>query len=416
MSINKVMIGVGEIKLGMFVCELDRPWLETPFAFQGFRVLRVEDVQKLRELCEYVYVDVEKSLVLAPGAAGSAPPSPSSDRPKGGMIYRVTSALEEEIRTASEIRSASRIRIDEVFDDIVHGRTIDMQGVKQTVNTVVDGIIRNPDAHLCLTHLKKRDEYTAQHSINVCVLALALGRHLGLSRDELTVLGVGALLHDIGKLKTPLEVLNKPGRLTDEEFTLMKQHPTHGRMLLERFYDLPADALDMAFSHHERIAGTGYPRGLEAKEISFWSKLVAIVDVYDAITSERCYHKGASPTEALTRMYSSRLTDFDPELLEQFIQCVGIYPAGTLVELSSGEVGVVIAANAKARLRPKVSLVLDRNKRPYFPSRIMDLASAGGEGGGDTIRAVLAPGAYNIDTQEQIAQIGQASLRRQGSG
>ena len=410
-----IHIHVNQLKLGMFVSGLDRPWLETPFVFQGFRIQRLEDIDKIRKYCEYVQVDVEKSIVIKPTLRGySAETKP--EKPKYQSRYMASSALEEEIASACEIRVTSRNCVDEVFDDIGHGRPIDLVGVKKVVNGLVDGILRNPDAHVCLTHLKNRDEYTAQHSINVSVLALALGRHIGLSRHQLVVLGVGALLHDIGKLKTPLDVLNKPDRLTAEEFDLMKQHPVHGRKILERFDELPYDVLDMAFGHHERIAGTGYPRGLSASEISFWSRLVSIVDVYDAITSDRCYHQGMSPTEALTKMYSWRVNDFDPELLEQFIQCVGIYPVGTLVELSSGEVGVVAHLNKELRLRPKIQLVLDANKQPYHPVRVVDLAAISRDDPMTSygIRQVLDPGSYNINARDQLAGRNEALLKMSG--
>ncbi len=416
MVTSKIHVHVNQLKLGMFVSDLDRPWLETPFVFQGFRIQRVEDIDRIRKYCEYVQVDVEKSIVIKPSVRGYSAAA-KHEKPKYQSRYLVSTAIEDEITTASEIRVASRNCVDEVFDDITHGRVIDLVGVKKVVHGLVDGILRNPDAHVCLTHLKNRDEYTAQHSINVCVLALALGRHVGLSQDQLSMLGVGALMHDIGKIKTPLDVLNKPDRLTDEEMNMMKAHPEHGRNILSRFHELPFDVIDIAFSHHERIGGGGYPRGLSSTEISFWNRLVSIVDVYDAITSDRCYHKGISPTEALTKMYSWRHTDFDPSLLERFIQCVGIYPVGTLVELTSGEIGVTIALNDIQRLRPKISLVLDANKSPYNPARIIDLAACAGDDPEPSygIKAVLPPGSYNIDIKEQLRQIGTAQLKNCGA-
>ena len=416
MVTSKIHVHVNQLKLGMFVSDLDRPWLETPFVFQGFRIQRIEDIDRIRKYCEYVQVDVEKSIVIKPSVRGHSD-EPKHEKPKYQSRYLASCALEQEIASASEIRVTSRNCVDEVFDDISHGRAIDLVGVKKVVHGLVDGILRNPDAHVCLTHLKNRDEYTAQHSINVCVLALALGRHVGLSQDQLGMLGVGALMHDIGKIKTPLDVLNKPDRLTEEEMAMMKAHPEHGRKILSRFHELPFDVIDIAFSHHERIGGGGYPRGLNSTEISFWNRLVSIVDVYDAITSDRCYHKGISPTEALTKMYGWRHTDFDPALLEKFIQCVGIYPVGTLVELTSGEIGVTIALNDVQRLRPKISLVLDANKSPYSPARIIDLAACAGNDPEPTygIKAVLPPGSYNIDIKSQLQQIGLAQLKNCGA-
>jgi len=238
------------------------------------------------------------------------------------------------------------------------------------------------------------------------VLTITFGRHLGLSVRQLNLAGMGGLLHDIGKLRTPLEILNKPGKLTDEEFAIMRAHPDHGREILEANPGIPAAVIDVAFTHHERLHGHGYPRGLKADEISLWSKMVAIVDVYDAITSNRIYHDGMNATEALTRMYEWRERDFDPVLLEQFTQCIGIYPIGTLVELHGGEVGIVISTNPELRLRPKVLVVLDEEKRPYYPTRVVDLAQfVDREEGIYAINKVLEPGTYNVDVQQHIRQL-----------
>jgi len=381
----------------MFVCELDRPWLGTPFLFQGFRLQTVEEIERLKKVCDSVYVDLEKSVKVTASQAHSA----ATLR----RTHKLAASFEEEIHSANEIREATRVTVDQLFDDVAHGRMIDMVSIKRLMHDTVDGVLRNPDAHVCLTALKQRDAYTAQHSINVCILSLALARHVGLSRNDLETLGVAALLHDVGKIKTPLEVLNKPGRLTPEEFALMKQHPVTGQQMLERLYGLPYQIADVALSHHERISGGGYPRGLKSHEISLFSRMVAIVDVYDAITSDRCYHDGMSPTEALTKMYSWRLTDFDAELLEQFIQCVGIYPVGSLVELTNGEVGFVVSVNPDFRLKPKVNLVLDSRKRRLYPQRVVDLAQHqfSVPDSNYAIRQVLMPGAYGIDVKAELA-------------
>lgn len=410
MANGKVLLHVSQLKLGMFVTELDRPWLGTGFLFQGFRIQRIEEIERLRQTCEYVYVDVDKAIDYRALDVRRAIRRPAANR----QSHKLAASFEQEIHCANEIRETTRVTVDQLFDDVVHGRKIDLFSVKRLMHDAVDGILRNPDAHVCLTQLKKRDEYTAQHSINVCVLTLALARHLGMPRKEMESLGVAALLHDIGKLKTPLDVLNKPGKLTDDEFAIMKQHPLAGRKMLETFYELPYQIADVAFSHHERASGGGYPRGLRSEQISFHSKLVAIVDVYDAITSDRCYHDGMSPTEALTRMYSWRLTDFDGELLENFIQCVGIYPVGSLVELTSGEVGIVISVHPEFRLKPKVNILLDSAKRPLYPHRVVDLAQhqRGNPEASYAIRQVLPPDAYGVDIGAELAPFRMAQSKK----
>ncbi len=405
----KRKIAVSDLNCGMYVCELDRPWLESQCLFQGFRIetsAQLHEFQNgcLRE-CRYVVIDTVKGvdLVTAPSARST------SDAPAaapGKRAYPRTVAVETEFAKADSARSSARGFIDQVFADVAAGRAPRLNDVRVVIENLVDSIVRNPDAQMCLTQLKERDQYTAQHSVNVCVLSLAFGRHLGLPKSGLQLLGTGALLHDIGKLKTPLEILNKPGRLSDQEFTIMKQHPERGREVLSAIPGMPSEVIDIALSHHERLQGHGYPRGLESDAISPWSKMVAIVDVYDAITSDRVYHDGMASTEALTRMYEWRERDFDPQLLEQFIQCIGIYPIGSLVELSSGEVGVVISVNPRLRLRPKAILVLDCDKNPYFPTRIVDLARyLDNDSGPYTIRRVLEPGAHNIDVREHLRQL-----------
>lgn len=403
----KRKVSLADLACGMYVCELDRPWLESECLFQGFHIESEAQLQTLKNgclrQCSHVFIDTLKGADLTAAKPATSQPSVRGD---GDSRFPRVVSVEEELHSARQARHRARSYIDQVFKDVAAGELPKLDDARAVINDLVESIIRNPDAQMCLSQLKNRDEYTAQHSVNVCVLSLTFGRHLGLDRSALNLLGTGALLHDIGKLETPLEILNKPGRLTDDEFRLMQQHPEHGRKLLERIPGMPREVIDVAFSHHERLQGHGYPRGLTGDAISVWSKMVAIVDVYDAITSDRCYHDGMAPTEALTRMYEWRERDFEPQLLEQFIQCIGIYPIGTLVELASGEVGVVISINPRLRLRPKVALVLDSSKSPYFPTRVIDLARFTQDpDSGCTVTRVLEPGAYNVDVQRQLREL-----------
>ena len=404
MATRTVLIGISQLKIGMYVAALDRPWLGTPFLFQGFRVRTIEEIQFLKGYCESVYIDIEKSIVLDRPVAG---PRRHGAHLRPARLYEMSAAFEQEVKTANEIRAVTRQYVDQLFDDVVQDKVIDVAAVKRIVTDLTEGVLRNPDAHVCLTQLKTRDDYTAQHSINVCVLTLAFARHIGLPPADMEALGVGALLHDIGKLRTPPEILSKTSKLTPEEFEIIKAHPADGGRLLEGRYGLPIQVAEVAWSHHERDGGDGYPRGLTGAETPLWGRLVAIVDVYDAITSDRSYHKGISPTEALTKLYDWRRTDFDPDLVERFIQCLGIYPAGTVVELSSGEVGYVVCANPEARLRPKVNLLLDAQKNPLFTQRVVNLVDipAAGSAPPLAITRVLAQGECGIDVWEHLAPI-----------
>lgn len=403
---NQRKIHVSELNAGMYVCAPDRPWLETPFLFQGFWIRNQSDIDAVRHVCNYVYVDAQRSLdpgaltamsglLLAPGTAAQ----PTQAKPP-------LAPLEDELPQARAVRTQTLDYVGHVFEDVRLGHSLDLADAKTVVSDMVDSIVRNPNAQLCLAQLKDRDAYTAQHSVNVCVLSVSFGRYLGMPEKELNLLGLGALLHDIGKLQTPLEILNKPDQLTDDEFRIMQGHPGHGHDILRRIRGIPDSALDIAFTHHERLGGHGYPNRLQEHQISTWSRLVAVVDVYDAITSDRAYHNGMTATEALTRMYQWRERDFDVAMLEQFIQCIGIYPVGTLVELTSGEVGIVICVNPQTRLRPRLLLVRDQRGNPYFPPRVCDLTQCEAEGNDAcAIRRVLEPGSHNVNVAKHIREL-----------
>jgi len=311
--------------------------------------------------------------------------------------------LEEEVGYAKIAVTQTRETVYDIMGDVRLGRSVNTQAAKKVVADMVDSVIRNPDALMCLNQLKNKDEYTALHSLRVCVLALAFGRHLDLTPEELNVLGIGALLHDVGKMKVPNDVLNKPGKLTDKEYDLMKTHVPCGVSILEQTHGIPDAAIDVARYHHERYAGGGYALGAKGEEIGLFGTVGAIVDCYDAITSDRSYHSGMSAHEALNKMYSWRGKDFQPVMIEQFIQCMGIYPIGSVVELHNGSVGVVISINRKRRLQPKVALVLNSDKTPLPAAKVIDLMSHPDVRNRDMeIRRVLSPGEYKINPSDYI--------------
>ncbi len=415
----KKKIPVQDLRPGMYVSELDRHWRETPFLFQGFEIESDEQIEEIGRYCKHVFIDTEQ------GHNGASKPRPVADVPPPASApateqrrlvklekvldrftpghrrpprYQDVTVLEEEIGRAREIVTETRETVYDIMDDVRLGRSINTTAAKKVVADMVDSVIRNPDALMCLNQLKDKDEYTALHSLRVCVLALAFGRHLDLSDEELNLLGLGALLHDIGKMKVPNEIINKPGKLTDEEFALMKSHVPRGVEILEQTHGIPSVAIDVARYHHERFAGGGYAVGFKGEEIGLFGSVGGIVDCYDAITSDRSYHAGLSAHDALNKMYSWRGRDFQPILVEQFIQCMGIYPIGSVVELSNGSIGVVVSINRARRLRPKVALVLNPDKKPYTPSRVIDLMDSANEKGSAKleIRKVLPPGEHGI--------------------
>jgi HD-GYP domain-containing protein (c-di-GMP phosphodiesterase class II) len=407
---------VENLELGMYVDKLDRPWLETTFPLKGVMLHTPEDIEAVRKVCKYVYIDPEKGRDVTPPrdqlhfATGKKPATTKRKAP----VLRVVDydakervPFQEELPHAKEFHQRARSLIDSLHSDIRAGRSINAEGAKVVVSGMVDSIMRNPDALLWLAELKSVDEYTAIHSLNVCILSLAFGRHMGLAPEDLHELGLAAL-HDLGKVKVPQEVLQKPDRLTAEEFDVMKQHPVHGLDILQQCEGLSPEVLEVAYSHHERSQGQGYPRGLTLAEMNLFSRMVAIVDFYDALTSDRVYRAGLSSAEVNRLLYEGRGREFDPALVEEFISCLGIFPVGSVVELDSGEVGIVISANPKRRLKPTVMLVLNADKRRYQPLRMANLWQLDVHQVSKEIKRVLEPGTHGIYARDFVNEVASA--------
>ena len=421
----KERIDTRYLQFGMHVVELDRPWTGTRFIYREFVIETKEVLDELRRVSAYVYIETDPKMRLSPSQRPSGPilsVKTESHDDGDNQIDRVLVAssrhidtrwhpdktgLEEELHEASRIESRAREMLYDTLDDAKLGKSIRPAGVREVVTEMAESIIRNPDAMVVLSQLKEADEYTALHSLRVCILALTFGRHLDFSREELNLLGIGALLHDVGKMRVPTDVLNKPGRLTDSEFELMKSHVPEGVKILAKADGIPEASIQVAAQHHERYSGGGYASGIAGDKIGTFGLVSGIVDCYDAITSDRVYHSGMSPYEALTNMYSWRNTDFHPGLIEQFIQCMGIYPVGSLVELSAGSIGVVINVNRRRRLRPRVALVLDSNKEPFPLAKIVNLTDLEDQDGSSetSIVKVLQPGEYGINPVEYLPEI-----------
>lgn len=414
-------IPVSELRKGMYVAELDRPWIGTPFLFQGFEITDDDVIEELRRCCQFVFIDTEQQA-----AAGTPTRKPADQAAKHTQRfserdplstlefkllkksapsahpehrYRNEIPLQDEIGNAREVESRGRELIYSIMDDVRLGRSLDTVKAKKVVAELVESVVRNPDALVWLTQLKSQDEYTALHSIRVCILALTFGRHLELPPEHLNILGIGSLLHDIGKLKIPDEILNKPARLTDAEYTIIKTHVPLGVTLLESTPGIPAAAIEVTGRHHERYSGQGYISGYSGDNIGLFGMMGAIVDCYDAVTSDRSYQAGISPYDALALLYQGRNTDFHTGLVEQFIQCMGIYPIGSVVEMSSGSVGVVVSINRARRLRPMVALVLNADKQPYTPATVVDLFAPPLDSTGRPleIKKILPAGTYGIN-------------------
>lgn len=417
-----------DIQKGMYVSQLDRPWIETPFMFQGFVIQTDEQVAELCKHCQWVMIDVEKGADFDPSkghVAGFQQRIQSLEdedkeiqrkvkelaetdlsEPGKRKPYPDNVHIEDELGRAKQVEQQSREIMRETVENASKGKKIDLEIAGNVVGNMVDSIIRNPDALVCLSQLKDVHEYTALHSVRTAIVALAFGRHLALSRDELNVLGVGALLHDVGMARLPKEILEKPGGLTVKEFETMTKHVPWGVEILQSSGGVAQGAIEMVEQHHERGDGGGYPGHVTAKKITPSGAIAAIVDVYDAVTSDRHYSGGLSAEEALKRMYEWRKKDFKPQMVEEFIKCMGIFPIGSLVELSTGATGVVITINRARRLKPKVALVLTASGTQFSHRFIADLSDERYTGSEELkIKRVLPAGTYDINPMDYILQI-----------
>jgi HD-GYP domain-containing protein (c-di-GMP phosphodiesterase class II) len=539
-----------DIVPGMFVAELDRPWLDTPFLLQGFVVESQEDIEQLRRLCKFVYVDPERSnvdavanLIIPKAAAepvsprpkvqvtvaieqpaqsvatqksrpsllkdikqimtetaapreqsdtaasrGSAPvitysagqepakkwarakatdvpPSAAetagprttpgvknADAPvfintdksaataqKSGFMKQIFGILrskseepveeysqegeerieiaynrplirvwenkivhEEELIEAKEIHQRSRDLIHGIMEDIRRERDLNVDKANEIIDDMVNSVGRNPDALLWLTKLKTQDSYSYDHGIDVAIYMLAFGRHLGYPKETLHVLGMSGLMQDIGKLKVRAELLAKSAKLTAAEFEEVKYHVNHSLDILRRTADIPGDVVKVVAQHHERFDGSGYPRGLRGDEIHTFASMSGIVDCFEALVSERPYAGAVSTHQALQQLNRYKGVSFHEALTEQFIQCIGIFPVGSLVELNTAEVGVVVAQNKIRRLKPKVMLLLGADKQPFKFPVMLDLINDPVGPGNVTyqIKRDLPSGSHGIDPRE----------------
>ncbi|MFT7559670.1 MAG: putative nucleotidyltransferase with HDIG domain [Flavobacteriales bacterium] len=367
---NSTKIHIAELRVGMYVSKLDRDWLDTPFIMQGFLIEEPDDIDIVAEYCEHVWVDMAltKRIVAPTSGPGSATRAPRNHN------WEAKVALQEENRKAHKAFRRSRTIVKSLMDEVRLGGALDADAAKSTVNDCVQSVLRHPDALMWMSKIRDKQEYTFDHSLNVCVLAIAFGRHLDMDESDLQKVGLCGLLHDIGKMRVPLEIIEKPGRLTTKEMNLMKSHTVHGRNLLLSAKNLYSGTIDVSYSHHERIDGEGYPRKLKASGISRFARIISIVDAYDAMTAERCYSPAKTSTDALKIIYSERGKQFDADLALEFIKTIGLYPAGCIVELYSGDIGFVIETNHEFRHLPVVLLVLTSNKKQREKQKVLDLS------------------------------------------
>lgn len=521
----------------MYIAELDRPWLDTPFLLQGFMLEEAEQLLQLRKYCEHVFIDPYRSIgsaridrphfkaervlrteadpllhmervvepthkpgsllgdlraalreTLTPVAKPAEPPAEPAepaDRPlnyfydlrkqrdldkflgnyvpkavpkdfpllgdlpdtiptprdtmyyvapqktggtsllrgirdlaRGGQsrerapvrtfgevnrtVYQDSVPVERELPQAESVRDQTSRILAEISENIRKDFVLDVAKVNLAVESMIESMVRNPNAMIWLTQLKNRDSYAYSHAMDSSVYLIAFGRHLGFPREQMHNLGITGLLLDIGKIRVPEQLLQKTGILTEEEFETVRGHVQHSIDILHNADNTPLEVLDAVATHHERLDGAGYPRGLRGRQIGMLGAMAGIVDTFVAMTSQRPYAPAMSAQQALQEIYGWRDTLFPAALIEQFIQCIGIFPAGSIVELNSGEVALIASQNRIRKLKPRLLMVLDADKRPYKQPWILDLIQEPSNDAGKPyyIRRALPPGTHDIDPKQ----------------
>ena len=376
-------ISVSQLRLGMYLHSVEGRWIEHPFWKTRFVIKDPVDLSRLRASgLHECWIDDELGLApaaeysavkVSPRRDGTAAATAAAGMPAAAPPPPAKRDMADELRQAAVVCRQGRQAVLAMFNEVRMGRTLDAESCLPLVDDIFASVLRNPGALISLTRLKTADDYSYMHSVAVCALMVALGRQLGVDSDACRAAGLAGLLHDIGKAVMPPEILNKPGRLTDPEFVVMRTHPERGHQLLLEGRGASPESLDVCLHHHERFDGTGYPRGLSGDTHSLLARMSAVCDVYDAITSNRPYKLGWDPAEAIARMASWK-GHFDPAIFGAFVRSLGIYPTGSLVRLESGRLAVVIEQNAGALVSPVVKVFFSTQTQMPLPARRLDLS------------------------------------------
>jgi HD-GYP domain-containing protein (c-di-GMP phosphodiesterase class II) len=395
-------IPVSALKVGMYITDLNNDWIPHNTRRKQGVIKREETIEKIRRMgVAFVYIDASKGLdsqdsetaaqidqqnESALQEAGARPPASHP---------RV--AIAEELVIAQKIHSQAQGLVSDFMDSVKIGGAVDVAPIHILADELQSSVLRNANALGCLGRIREKDNYLLEHSVNLSVLMSLFGHHRLLTPDVLHQTIVGALLHDLGKVMTPDDILHKPGRLSAEEFEIMKLHARHSRDILAATEGIGELAVMTAAQHHEKLDGSGYPEGLKGNEISIYGRMVAITDVYDAITSDRVYHKGMTPTQGLKKLLEWSGKHLDESLVKEFIRCIGLYPVGSLVLLESGRLGAVVEANGYDQRLPMVRVMYHTRFRLPIPVKTIDLAKPGIQ---DRIVRAVDPEDYKIDVRK----------------
>lgn len=394
-------IPVSSLKTGMYLHDLNVGWMDHPFVRSQFTIANEAEIAKIIDLgVRELYIDTARGLDIGDHA-------PTAKEVKAEIEAEIRKAIDEplliRVSAAEEMARARKVHqqahkvVRSVMADVRLGQAVQMEQVEEVVEAITESILRNAGALIGLSGIKDKDEYTFLHSVSVCTLLVTFARSMGMDAESVRLAGIGGLLHDTGKMKVPNEILNKPGKFSDEEFAIMKTHPEEGWKIIREIPGIHEVPLDITLHHHERVDGSGYPHKLAGDEISQFAKMAAIVDVYDAITSDRCYHKGMPAPEGLRKLWEWSKFHFDPQLVQAFMRTVGIYPVGSLVKLESGRLAVVIDQNEGSLLTPTVKAIFSTKSNAYIQPLEIDLSKPMGKGGADRVVSHEDPAKWKID-------------------
>lgn len=429
MGVKQIKIDVSEVTIGMYVSGLDRPWGQTPFPIQGFYVRDLDEIKQLKTHCNHVYIDVTKGAgpaaanlrTLAPREKNRSskkkvkPPSSTSLAPLkvNSRTYKQKEPLEKEAKRARQLHQRVFGAVSEVTIQIGSGSIASLHETKRAAGSMVDSILRNPDAFAWLSRIREADEHTYGHAVRSAVWAILFGRHIGLAKAELDTLALGVLIKDVGKTHIRRELLLDDDRTTQEQAEY-EGFVNKGVEILKKIPGVEPRVIAIVKAHCERINGSGFPQHLKGDSIPLLAKIAGIVTFYDGVTNPRGAINPVAPSQAVSHLYEVRGVEFQEDLVVEFIRAIGLYPTGTLVELTTGQVGVVIEQNFERRLKPKVLLLLNEFKQPLKKKKVLDLAKDdmhkqalidSGKKRLDEIEKIeiaqdLEPGSYDIDVNE----------------
>jgi len=424
MSTSRIKTEVNHLKEGMYIADLDCPWHQTPFPLQGFYIRNDDDVKALAEYCKHVYVDERKSRAKhVYESRVSSKPKPETAQSekrakestesqvvmlaplviKSPQTYQTNTTIKKEAARAGKLHQHVYDAITGVFDTLYSGGEVSIAETETVAEGMVESVVRNPDALVWLSKMSEEDVYSYQHSVKSSIWALVYGRHLGLDKPLLKTLAMGVLLSHVGKVNFPNKLRNKTEALSADELCLYQKYVEYSVDILEKMEDLPDGVVSVVKFHQERHNGTGYPQGVTGGRIPLLAKIAGLVDYYQSLINPRDGSQGLSPLQAVSKLFELRNIAFQEDLVERFIEAVGVYPTGTLVELSSHEVAIVTGHNLDRRLFPKVMIVLDDHKYPLKDAKVVDLKEWNQNKAGDDglyISESLPKGAYNIDENE----------------